>query len=359
MGGTGDSPVPNGDSPLGRESGGKQPVAAEYRTCLPVSSGRWPDDTGQWPVLPGSCGIPGLVDTQVMPRPRNNAASKPRDVTVLVYKSLFLTRGEVWFDDEPDGAAVDWIHYRQRSRPPAGSRWRYFYTRLIDLAKSPDELLSEMDERTVRKIRAAEEEDKTRWRRCDPREPRLMDQVEEVWNRYAAARRSARLDREWLNRIIAAGALDLCVASDPRGNMLAYHLAYVAPTRVQQLISVSQYSSSPNAAMRNTINRANCLGHWNNMLAFKDRGVRYFDFGGWYPGKTDIQLLGMNAFKKGFGGQVVREHDCEQILTLKGWIVLTTARILNQVKSLRAGQRREAQNRAGATTKNCKVSPAF
>ncbi|MHB8521770.1 MAG: hypothetical protein ACYDH9_13555 [Limisphaerales bacterium] len=58
-GGTGDSPVPSGDSPLGRQSGGKQTVAVEPRTCLAVSSGRWPDDTGPWPVLPGGCEISG------------------------------------------------------------------------------------------------------------------------------------------------------------------------------------------------------------------------------------------------------------------------------------------------------------
>ncbi|PYJ82830.1 MAG: hypothetical protein DME22_17310 [Verrucomicrobia bacterium] len=244
---------------------------------------------------------------------------------MLIYRSRFLTRGEVWFDDEPDGASVDWIHYRQRSSPGAKGRWKYFYNLLIDLAKSPDELLSEMDPRTVRKIKEAQERDKTRWQRCDPKESRVMDQVQEMWNRHAATRNGTRLDRDWLNQIIAADALDLCVATEPRGNVLAYHLAYVAAKRVRQLIIVSPYNSSPNAALRNTTNRANCLGHWNNFLAFKERGVRYFDFGGWYPGTTDIQSLGMNAFKKSFGGQVVREYEGEQI----------------------------------PTTANCKVSPAF
>ena len=49
---------------------------------------------------------------------------------MLIYRSRFLTRGEVWFDDEPDGASVDWIHYRQRSSPAAKGRWKYFYTLL-------------------------------------------------------------------------------------------------------------------------------------------------------------------------------------------------------------------------------------
>jgi hypothetical protein len=31
---------------------------------------------------------------------------------MLVYKSRFLTRGEVWYDEEPDGVRVDWIYHR-------------------------------------------------------------------------------------------------------------------------------------------------------------------------------------------------------------------------------------------------------
>ena len=57
-----------------------------------------------------------------------------------------------------------------------------------------------------------------------------MDQVQEMWNRHAATR-NGTLDRDWLNQIIASDALDLCVATDPRGNVLAYHLAYVAAKR--------------------------------------------------------------------------------------------------------------------------------
>ena len=36
----------------------------------------------------------------------------------------------------------------------------------------------------------------------------------------------------------------------------------------------------------------------------------------------------INDFKKGFGGQVLREYQCEQILTLKGWLALNVARLL-------------------------------
>jgi hypothetical protein len=261
---------------------------------------------------------------------------------MLIYRSRFLTRGEVWFDDEPDGTPVDWIYHRQRSSPVAKGRWKYFYTRLIDLAKSPAELLSEMDEKTVQKIEEAEEKDQMRWECCEARESQRMDDVETLWNQFAAATKSPRLDRDWLDKIIEAGALELSAVKDAEGNVLTYHLSYAGKRRAQDLIAVSRYSSVPSSALRKRINRANCFGHWKTLVAFKDRGLRYFDFGGWYPGTTDMRLLGMNVFKKGFGGHVVREYDCAQILTLKGWLVLHVASFLKQAKLFPYGSTKPA-----------------
>ena len=96
---------------------------------------------------------------------------------MLIYKSRFLTRGEVWFDDEADDTPVDWIYYRQRPNPVAKARWKYFYTLLIDLTKSPDRLMGEMDEKTVQKIKEAETKDQTSWKRCEEKDSKTLDDV--------------------------------------------------------------------------------------------------------------------------------------------------------------------------------------
>jgi lipid II:glycine glycyltransferase (peptidoglycan interpeptide bridge formation enzyme) len=85
-------------------------------------------------------------------------------------------------------------------------------------------------------------------------------------------------------------------------------------------------------AIRAKTNRASCFLLWNTMLRLKEQGIRYFDFGGWYPGTEDIQLLGANAFKKSLGGRIVHEFECEQIVTLKGWVMLTAARLIARAK---------------------------
>src|SRR6266404_4723483 len=119
---------------------------------------------------------------------------------MFVYKSRFLSRGEVWFDDQPDGTRVDWIYHRQRSSPLPNCKWKYFYTPLIDLQKTPAELFSELDDKTAYRIAEAREKDKLRCERLDSRDPKLMDELEEMWNQFAIAQNTCRFDRPWLER---------------------------------------------------------------------------------------------------------------------------------------------------------------
>src|ERR1043166_6581303 len=79
-----------------------------------------------------------------------------------IYKSRFLVRGEVWYDHEPDETPVDWILYRQRSKPVPGARWEHFYTIVLDLRQSSEALLGAMSKSAVYKIRLAGTRDQVR-----------------------------------------------------------------------------------------------------------------------------------------------------------------------------------------------------
>jgi len=180
-----------------------------------------------------------------------------------------------------------------------------------------------------------------------------------MWNQFAAARGSARLDRRWLAPMIQAGALDLTAAKNPKGDLLALQATYLHCQRARQLMVVSPFRSNPDIATRKGIHRANCLLHWDAMLRMKEQGIRYFDFGGWYPGKTDITLLGMNAFKESFGGTVARDYQCQKILTAKGWVVLTAARMLGKTKWPNANGEPDSEFKPDENPKQGKLSPAL
>jgi CelD/BcsL family acetyltransferase involved in cellulose biosynthesis len=255
---------------------------------------------------------------------------------MFVYQSRFLRRGEVWFDNEPNGAPVDWILYRNRSAPVRGARSRRFYNRLIDLSKSPEQLLSEMEPKTAAKIKAATQEDKLSCEWSMVVDARQLDEIEGMWNQsIEAKRRWGNLNRAWLSEMIRAGAFELTAVREPSGALVVFGGLFRDKYRAQQLMSVSPPRAALVPAARAKTNRASCFLLWNTLLRLKDQGVRYFDFGGWYPGTEDIQLLGANAFKKSLGGEVVGEFECEQIVSLKGWVALTAARLIARAKEFR------------------------
>jgi hypothetical protein len=279
---------------------------------------------------------------------------------MFVYRGRFLTRGEVWFDDQPDGSQVDWIYHCQRSSPLANYRWKAFYTVLVDLRKSPADLFAAMDDKTARKITEAQEKDKLRCEHCDASDARIIAETEAMWNKFAAAQNTPRLDRPWLDQFRQAGVLDVVAARDSSGQVLVYHLVLLTRGRARQLIAISPHRTVPSIAWRHAVSRANCLIHWHNFQSFKEQGITHFDFGGWYPGTTDIQLLGINTFKKSFGGVVVREFDCEQPVTFKGRVALIFAHLWARLRE--TPPRVDIDSESGCNASEPpqhKVSPAF
>jgi hypothetical protein len=251
---------------------------------------------------------------------------------MYIYKSRYLTRGELWYDNEPgDTRSVDWIHYQQRSSPFPGARWKYFYNYVVDLTQSVEQLLKRLNEDTAYKIRRARDRDKIVCEVCDSRDPAVLDRFEVMYNQFAAAKGLSPLDRARMNAMAAAGALDLSVAKDPESNVLVYHANHRDQHRATELYLPSLYRNVSESATRNLIGRANRYLTWSDILRYKEQGLKCFDFGGWYPGR-DPGMLKINEFKRGFGGEVTREYECDLILTLKGWVVLNAAKLLKQAK---------------------------
>src|SRR5882724_3164466 len=144
---------------------------------------------------------------------------------MITYKSRFLRRAEVWFDNELTETAgpVDWVLYHLRSRPVPGAQSRSFYTLLIDLTQSQELLRSQLNDDTAYKIRRARDRDKIICECCDSRAPSVLDQFEQMYKAFAEAKGLPALNRTRLERLAAAGVLDLSVAKDPQANPLVYH----------------------------------------------------------------------------------------------------------------------------------------
>lgn len=269
---------------------------------------------------------------------------------MFIYRSRFLTRGEVWFEGSPAPSRVDWILYRHQDKPVPRARWRHFHNLVIDLRKSVEQLRAELDPRTASKIQAAEKDEGVRCAWSPVAEETQLNELEHWWNHSIESRRRwGPLSRAWLRPMIAAGALELSSARSPAGAPLALGGLFRGARRAQQLMIVSPPREAPDPASRARTARACACLIWHTLLRLKREGVDCFDFGGWYPGSADIQLLGANAFKRGFGGAVVREFECEQTITLRGRVALTAARWVERFKEARSPNREIWKGQTDAT----------
>jgi hypothetical protein len=269
---------------------------------------------------------------------------------MIIYKSRFLTRGEVWFDDAPTSERVDWIVYHQRSQPTPKGNWRPFYTRVIGLSQNPDELLAQMDGFTAADIKKARKKDGTVCQKIDAKNRVALNEFADFYDRFATLKHLGPADRHWLERTVGAGKLDVWAADSPQGLRHAYHVFYRDGRRARSLHAASFYAHASSKEAQREIGRANRLLIWECMLHYKGEGVEVFDLGGWYNGSTDTALLGVNKFKEGFGGKVICEYEGEQLKTIKAWGAVGVARLLKKWtdRKMRGAERAAAQPEVGA-----------
>lgn len=82
------------------------------------------------------------------------------------------------------------------------------------------------------------------------------------------------------------------------------------------------------------VGRANRYLHWQDILFFKQRKYRLYDFLGLSQKENDLEQQNINKFKKGFGGKEITEYQSYLPQTLKGHFALILLRWLwrNQVE---------------------------
>ena len=61
------------------------------------------------------------------------------------------------------------------------------------------------------------------------------------------------------------------------------------------------------------VGRANKWLHWEDMKNFKEMGIVYYDFGGYSGSAIDQKKIGIDKFKKGFGGNLVETIEYTSI----------------------------------------------
>jgi len=235
---------------------------------------------------------------------------------------------EVWFDDTPETTeGFDLVIHRQRSARLHPDRWRYFNTMLFDLSRTEEQLLDGMNRTTGREIRRARDTDgiQTSFIMEPTRED--IQAFKHFYDRQADRAARTQLGSGEMEMLRREGLLSLSRAEAPDGRVLVWraNLCYPKRRRVRGLYGVS--AQDPDPAARKLAGRANRYLHFEEMRFFKARGYAVYDFGGWYVGSEDAKRLNINGFKEGFGGDIAVEFDCEEPVSVVGWLYYYSHRL--------------------------------
>ncbi|QMS91442.1 hypothetical protein HUN01_29020 [Nostoc edaphicum CCNP1411] len=253
---------------------------------------------------------------------------------LIVTKKFIFSVGEVWFDeDPPELSNVDVLHYRQWIHPIKGGQSDEFHTRLIDLTKSQDELWESISINDRYKIRRAEQKDQVVYEYFEHINSDIINEVSDFYDSFASQKGLSKINRNQLQNRVNAGAIDISRIKLQNGESLIWHVYYCSHNRVRLLHSASLKNSN-DTSYQSILGRANRYHHWQDIVRFKNLGISVYDFGGWYTGNTDQEKLGINQFKEKFGGEIVKNFNCINGITIKGKLYLHLLKIYMSLSQL-------------------------
>ena len=240
---------------------------------------------------------------------------------MIVRETRYYRLAELFFDETAVPDDVDVIEYFQCSEPIPHTRCSDFYTLHLDLTQAPEALWARISKNCRDKIHRAEARDGLVEKHWSPASDALGEFIE-AFDRFADSKGIPPAPRERLRRLDDVGALDISAALS-EGNPLVWRCHMRAAGRARALHKASLHRSANDSAERTLMGRASRYLQWQDILCYQRLGMRLYDFGGWYRGHSDADLLRINTFKAEFGGHVVREFHCAQAASWRGRAVLS------------------------------------
>ena len=227
---------------------------------------------------------------------------------------------KIWFAKEPL-KKKGIITYNQSK--VQGKDCADFDTLISDITGTPEEIKAAFAKNCRYKVNRAEREDVS-IRFFDDEEitddeiDKFLAFFKTFWeSKDAAFDREAELRRD-LRALRDVNALTFAIAA-VKGQDAVYHTYIRDDERGRLLHSASLYRliGDEESDSRNLIGMANRYLHYMDMLHFKDKGLKIYDWGGAGRGEDVINIT---EFKESFGGTAEKSYDYEEVRGIKAHV---------------------------------------
>ncbi len=247
-------------------------------------------------------------------------------------KKLTLKLETVYFADDPSNYETDadivLFYLSTRQTPYA----RIFHTLRINLLKPEEQLFSELESTTRKRIRRAEKRGGLSIRFYDEPNPQVIDEFCRNYDEFANTKGIVACDRAFLQMAQKQNALRISLLTGMDGEILCGIAEIHDEVIAMGMYSFSHFRRYEDSSARSMISNANRYLHWELIRYNKQQGFAIMDMGGLGMGQETPDLDSVDEFKLDFGGEIRTLYHYYQARTLKGRLALLAIRKNSQIR---------------------------
>jgi len=227
------------------------------------------------------------------------------NLTKVFYKRLWFSVND-YFLTESVNLNAD-INYCIQCPTNIKGQLKEFYTLLINLELPVDSIWNDIYHRTQAEITSFTTNQVFKHRVLYNLSSDELRIFEHLFNRFANVKGIRPVEHFRLKAYNKSGILAVSYIKQDN-EFRCINIYRLTKQRATNLYSFSVKSGNE-AITPSHIGRAHRALHWLDVNEFKQAGVNFYDFCGWYNGTDDKDLLNINKFKEQFTSLKVKEYS--------------------------------------------------
>jgi len=237
----------------------------------------------------------------------------------MIYKHKFINIQVIWFDENFQiNRDADMIRYRQVKTCVDNAE--EFHTLIIDLTQTEEEIFNNFSKSNRKEIRKAIKQDDLVYKMYNlDITKELLDDFLKAQHDFAKERNLGEISKAEFMGYYLNKQLYISTIKQKNGEIISWRVHIVNNNRPRALVSNSFFINQ-DKEYKNLVGRASRLMRMKDIFYFKEKGMKIYDFGGWYAGSEDTKKLTINKYKEGFAQEKEISYNYSKCISIKCYI---------------------------------------